>query len=109
MNQEAEGTGVARQGAGGGHPAAVGGGAASRDSRSTGPQQVASNRAGGSLLGRGLTPGQRPNPGQPPPAEPLASSPYLLNALSQDQGMRGTILVRAQPHSRGMSAFRVLS
>lgn len=108
MNQEAEGTGVARQGAGGATQRRRRG-AVSRESRSTGPQQVASNRAGGSLLGRGLTPGQRPNPGQPLPAEPLASSPYLLNALSQDQGMRGTILVRAQPHSRGMSTFRVLS
>lgn len=102
MNQEAEGTGVARQGAGGGHPAAAAGG---------GEQGEPVNRtaAGGLQQGRGLTPGQRPNPGQPPPAEPLASSPYLLNALSQDQGMRGTILVRAQPHSRGMSTFRVLS
>lgn len=51
MNQEAEGTGVARQGAGGGHPAAAAGG---------GEQGEPVNRtaAGGLQQGRGLTPGQ---------------------------------------------------
>lgn len=101
MNQEADGMGAAWQGAGWGHPAGEGGSEQGEPANRT--------AAGGLQQGRGLTPGQLPHPGQPPPAEPLASSPHLLNAPSQDQGTRGSILVRAQPHSRGTSAFRVLS
>lgn len=73
MNQEAEGTGVARQGAGGATQRRRRG-AVSRESRSTGPQQVASNRAGGSLLGSAPTQGS-PRPLSPWPAPPTSSMP----------------------------------
>lgn len=81
MNQEAGGMGR--------HPAGGGGTQRGWGARRAGTagQQDSSRQP---PTGQGLTPRQRPHPGQPPPAEPLASSPHFLNASWQDQGTRGT-------------------